>query len=590
MKNGFTYLFIFIYFLPILSAQDCTVKRYKQRVFENIDITTDLIYGQADPYDALGSSALEDLALDFYEPVGDDLEQRPLVISCYGGAFLFGTKEDSDVQAWCDSLTRRGYACAAINYRLGLNPTSERSAYRAVYRAVQDLRAAIRYLLEDPDNLGFNVDPDNIFVEGQSAGAITAIHTAFLTTAERPIETFAFALSIDEGSDLGCLDCSGNTFVQPVSIKGILSMWGAVESLDFIDTDENTPMLMVHGDSDPVVPYGTGRPFNSPFFPEVHGSSIMAPWLTGLGIYNEFYPYENDMSHTVYGEPIAMTFPQDSWFDIFEDSQQFLYHLIRFDNPLPSGNTTVNPGESHIYSITPNSNSTYCWTVEGGTITADNGDNIMVLWDNVAQGTVSVQEKNYFDLLGEANPLTVDINTSLPIVWTTFTGQQNGTAIHLNWEVENEVNFSHYNVQKSSDGKHFSTILKQEKKEPLAGKVAYELIDHQPLRGLNYYRLQAVDKDGKLEYSEVVVVDFSAFWDLKIWMDSDVRLSFYSQAAMDNLVQVVDVQGRIVFEQDLTSIVGQNEWRLPFAETRSGVYILKIGNRYGESAVKLLVN
>lgn len=590
MKNCFIYLFAFVYFLPTLSAQDCTSKRYKQRVFDNIQVTSDLVYGEAIPYNALGLQITQDLTLDFYHPVGDNLAKRPLVISCYGGAFLFGTKEDSDVQAWCDSLSRRGYACAAINYRLGLNLAQERSAYRAVYRAVQDLRAAIRYLQEDPDNIGFNVDPDYIFVEGQSAGAITAIHTAFLTTEERPVETFASALSIDEGSDLGCLDCSGNNFVHPVKIKGILSMWGAVESLDFIDADENTPMLMVHGDSDPVVPYGTGRPFMLPTFPEVHGSSLMAPWLTNLGIYNEFYPYINNMSHTVYGEPIAMTFPQASWFDIFENSQQFLYTLIQFDDPLPSGNTTVNANESHTYSIVPNAGSTYCWSVEGGSITENNGNEITVLWDGgTSVGTVHVREENYFELLGESNPLTVNINTTLPIVWNAFTGQQMESSIQLKWQVASEFNFSHYNLEKSGDGQQFSTILTQQKKNNSTGQQSYQLTDHQPLIGLNYYRLKAIDQDGKFSYSEVIAVDFNAFFDIKIWMNSDLRLSFYSTTSIENLVQIVNLQGQLVFQQTFTSTSGQNEIVLPFLDKTKGIYVLSIQNQYGEQVSKFLV-
>ena len=132
-------------------------------------------------------------------------------------------------------------------------------------------------------------------------------------------------------------------------------------------------------------------------------------------------------------------------------------------------------------------------------------------------------------------------------------------------------------------------ILKQEKRENAAGKSSYELIDRQPLMGTNYYRLQAVDKDGKWMYSEVIVMDVSAFSEFKVWMDTEVRLSFDSQNAMDNDVQIMDLKGRLVFQQTLTSVVGQNEWRLPFLNTNSGIYILKISNRYGEKVVKLFL-
>lgn len=566
--------------ISYLSAQDCVPERYKYRVFEDINITRDIVYGSADPYDVLDLPIMQDLTLDFYEPVGDNLDKRPLVVSCYGGAFLFGTKNDSDVEAWCDSLTHRGYACAAINYRLGLNPAQERSAYRAVYRAVQDLRAAIRYLQEDPNDLGFNVDPDNIFVEGQSAGAITAIHAAFLTAEERPVETEADALSIDEGSDLGCLDCSGNSFVQPVKIKGILSMWGAVESLDFIDAEENTPMLMVHGDSDPVVPYGTGRPFSSPFFPEVHGSSIMQPWLDQVGIYNEFYPYENNSDHTVYGEPIAMTFPQPSWFDIFENSQKFLYKLLQFDSPMPTGASTVNLNDSQTYSITNNPTSTYCWSITGGTITQNDGTSVMVTWDgNIPDGQVQVVEVNYFGLRGEPTVFDVSVmgTTTLPITLNAFEGQQINNTIQLNWLVDSEVNLSHYNLEKSIDGQQFLVLNTQQKNNNFHTQQAYSFVDSKPQKGINYYRLQSVDKDGHFTYSSTIGVNFAtSIIDLKILTNNKLEVHFESNTFSQNHLKIFNQHGQIVHQQVLNSQIGTNQISLFLNTLPKGIYVLQI--------------
>lgn len=403
--------------ISTMDAQDCDVQRYQDRVFSEIKVTKDIVYGQVDPYEAFERNTLEDIKLDFYEPVGDSLEQRPLVVMCFGGAFLVGTKEDSDMVAWCDSLAHRGYACASIEYRLGFNPFRSRSSERAVYRAVQDLRAAIRFLQEDPDNQGFNIDPNTIFVGGESAGAITALHTAFLTEeADRPDATYGNFFSSSDRSDLGCMDCSGNDYDQPVNIKGILSMWGALNHPDVIDEDEIIPTLLVHGTLDQTVPNGRGRPFNSPFFPRVYGSKKINQRMDELGIYNEYLPYNGNASHTVYGTP-NISFPNDKWDEIYTTSHQFLTKVLDFDTPTPVGYAVVQRGSTNSYTVTPQAGSSYCWTVEGGTIVNEDENKINVIWDSEDfKGLVQVIETNYYDMQGAMASLEVDITAPAPLV------------------------------------------------------------------------------------------------------------------------------------------------------------------------------
>ncbi|MFN8038373.1 MAG: alpha/beta hydrolase [Acidimicrobiales bacterium] len=82
----------------------------------------------------------------------------PLVIFIHGGAFKGGDKamEAGNVQALLD----RGYAVASVNYRL-----SGEAPFPA---AVQDVKAAVRYLRANATTYGIN--PDQIVAWGESAG------------------------------------------------------------------------------------------------------------------------------------------------------------------------------------------------------------------------------------------------------------------------------------------------------------------------------------------------------------------------------------------------------------------------------------
>jgi carboxylesterase type B len=74
----------------------------------------------------------------------------------HGVGFIFGEKSADDVVAFCDSFARRGYVTASVEYRLGFNPTSTKSAERAVYRGVQGLRATVRFMKENYDVYGIH--------------------------------------------------------------------------------------------------------------------------------------------------------------------------------------------------------------------------------------------------------------------------------------------------------------------------------------------------------------------------------------------------------------------------------------------------
>lgn len=419
-------LFVGLFFLiGNLSAQptDCISNRYQEKVFNNIQVTSDLTYGNAQNVLLFNQS----LELDFYEPAPAEeyLEKRPLIVMFFGGAYILGSKTDPDMVAWCDSLSHYGYVCASVEYRLdnAANFALSNQGVRAAYRAIQDGRAAIRYLLEDPDNLGFNIDPDRIYVGGQSAGAITAINVAHLEEHERPFVTTNYNFF---NPDLGCLDCTGNNYTQPFEVKGIVDLWGAVLSVDHIDDYEDIPMVLIHGDEDNVVPFDTGYPFNVPLFPPMYGAIPIDARLTDLGTCHQFYPYEGE-GHTIYGTTSTIiSFPNSNWEPIFKQGHEFLYDkTMAFDSPLPVGNQIVCPGLTEIYTVPFTLGSDYCWTATNGTILAQNNNEVTVQW-NSGYGSLTLTEVTCIDVVGSDQTIAIDATSQYTMAnGNMLTGLQN---------------------------------------------------------------------------------------------------------------------------------------------------------------------
>ncbi len=406
MKSLQTLLVVLLFLITSnIQAQltDCQSDRYKEQVFNNIRRTNDITYGSAP--NVLGFN--QSLELDFYEPAlaEEYLTKRPLVVMFFGGAYTLGSKQDADITAWCDSLARYGYACAAVEYRLDNAPNLALPGrpVRAAYRAIQDGRAAIRFLLEDPNGFGFNIDPDHIYTGGESAGAITAIHVAYMEESERPADTFGGFLL----SDQGCIDCSGNSYVQPFSVAGIIDLWGATLDLDYLDAAENIPMVIIHGTDDFIVPYTSGQPFNLPLFPTMYGAVPMDAELTAKGICHQFFPYPGE-GHVFYGIPSGVvTFPNDFWPPVFTQGREFLYDkTLQFDSPVPTGETSVCPDAIENYQVATTAGSTYCWDVVNGTILSTSSNQVTVQWGS-SPGYLTLTETNCIDVIG--TPQTIEV-------------------------------------------------------------------------------------------------------------------------------------------------------------------------------------
>lgn len=249
-------------------SSHCLVNRYSQdSIFaeSEIDIQTDVDYAQAISW----NDTLHHLKMDIYQPnqALDPVEKRPLIVMTHGGSFALGNK--SSMAYYAMEMAQRGFVTASINYRLGwncnvssVNPcvsctTQAGKLKEAVYMAVQDHRAAIRYLVSEADVLG--IDTAFIFVQGESAGAITSLSSAFWSQSEAE----AFCPTCLDAA--GLLDTSGNSLTDTYSIKGVINSCGGIPSIgQGILDGHDVPVIGFHAEWDCVVPYGSGHVINCP--------------------------------------------------------------------------------------------------------------------------------------------------------------------------------------------------------------------------------------------------------------------------------------------------------------------------------------
>lgn len=284
MKKLFLLLAAVLLMAPLAaSAQaviDTTGGRYYRPLFPAVTVASGVTFGAA----VNSAGANQTLLMDIYQPTGDVLARRPVIIFAHQGGFVTGSRTDTYMVAVCTRFARLGYVTASIDYRL-LDFNTIITAFdtvniaKSAIRGMQDLRAAVRFFRKDAATTNtYRVSPGYIVVGGSSAGAFAALEVGYLDkVSEVPAYVGIAALGGIEG-------VSGNPGYSSAPLA-VLNLSGATENPSIIEPG-NAPLCSVHGTADATVPYFQGR-VGSGLPPKyVYGSGRLHPRTTALGIRN----------------------------------------------------------------------------------------------------------------------------------------------------------------------------------------------------------------------------------------------------------------------------------------------------------------
>ncbi len=194
--------------------------------------------------------------VDLYLPRGVD-GPTPVLMYIHGGGWVGGSKESSVLRLlpWLE----KGWAVVNVQYRLG--------AVSLAPAAVEDCLCALRWVIRNAEE--YDIDPDRIVVTGNSAGGHLALTTGMIPASA--------------GLDR---QCPGN---EELSVAAIINWYGITDVADLLDGPnmktyavtwmgslpnrlaiadrvspltyvraELPPVLSIHGDADPTVPYQHG--------------------------------------------------------------------------------------------------------------------------------------------------------------------------------------------------------------------------------------------------------------------------------------------------------------------------------------------
>lgn len=233
---------------------------------------------------------------------------------------------------------------------------------------------------------------------------------------------------------------------------------------------------------------------------------------------------------------------------------------------------------SPVVFATPSADGTFTFNIPAAQIPA-NAD------------TLFVRVRDDMESRWSLTRLTI-VNTALPLTLLNFSGVKQSGIVQLKWQTTNEINTSYYNVQRSTDALHFTTVGVV-KSNNISSINNYSYSDN--VAGLSvetfYYRLQEVDIDARSQYSQIVAIKMNNMkTGISIYPNparSYINLNSNKPEDLNGaILTIVDMAGQVTLKQTL---LPNNQQQINVSALSKGMYIVHILKASGLESQKLVI-
>lgn len=272
-------------------------------------------------------------------------------------------------------------------------------------------------------------------------------------------------------------------------------------------------------------------------------------------------------------------------------------------------------GTTMVKDIRPGSQSAlgpfgYLYTTSGLYFVANNGTNGTEIWtsNGTEPGTTQVAEVNPS---GNADPRFIFIfnnqlffnanngdntvvNTDLfkldaplqilPVTMLNFSlTKQASNAVKVDWATANELNSSHYIVERSVDGINYTELGKVNARENSSTKQSYSYVDVEAgnlSKPVLYYRLKMFNKDGSFKHTNTLKVNFGKtnfqFTFMPNPVQNQLTVTVSTGGAKSIAMRITDATGRQVYNQTLPAAQTTFQQNINVERLQKGMYFIQI--------------
>lgn len=178
----------------------------------------------------------------------------------------------------------------------------------------------------------------------------------------------------------------------------------------------------------------------------------------------------------------------------------------------------------------------------------------------------------------------------------SFAGKKVNASSELLWQINSNSAIALFEIEHSVNGSQFNTAGKVNYNPERLLPVEFYSFNHvRPNAGNNYYRLKTIYKDGRITYSNVVLLQFSALvFDVKAGPNpfNDKLIIEFTEGVITNYqLRLIDFSGKIINSTSYRSRKGYNSFEWMNLKAAPGqMYILEIVSETGEKWRQKLVH
>lgn len=185
-----------------------------------------------------------------------------------------------------------------------------------------------------------------------------------------------------------------------------------------------------------------------------------------------------------------------------------------------------------------------------------------------------------FTVSGFSGFILQSVSATLPVSMVSFDVRQQGKGISINWSTASEQNSLDFYVQHSSNGTDWTTIAVTAAAGNSSSLKTYRFTHDNPVNGMNYYRVQQNDQDGKKSYSETKTIRFKAVSSAVQVLVNPVQNGQLQLTVNTNLqtIRLYNSHGQLLQSRQLTA----GTHTLNVSSFAKGIYWLKAGKQQAE--------
>lgn len=177
---------------------------------------------------------------------------------------------------------------------------------------------------------------------------------------------------------------------------------------------------------------------------------------------------------------------------------------------------------------------------------------------------------------------------TLPLTLQSFTGSLVNNNAQLSWSTTNEINVKEFIVERALNASDFSPIGKIDANNAITQN-NYSYIDTFSAN-TKYYRLKVLDKEGRYEYSKIIVVTGkkSKLNNLSIFPNpvKNIVTITHAKAEKNAMIKVFSISGKLLFTNNVG--IGSENTSLNVSNLTSGEYFVYYFNNGNTSSTKMI--